>query len=500
MSVWTEIINAALIGCERKSPSLNGATDRLGGLLAQLDQNDREGALLGAAALVSLYERAGTLPLKDIPPAPEACEPDDAPRCSERAAGRLAMMLRGEYQEHLPEWLAKTAAGGARAPEELLPLLLELGRMREWLREEIAPVLGARGRWLQAQNQSWDFAISGLDETLWETGRLDQRIAFLGALRKRDAARARELLASSWENESPKDRSSFLIMFNKGLSLDDETFLELALDDKRKEVRQTAADLLARLPGSALGRRMFERARPLLMFKLGRLKRKEIEIRLPEKCDKAMQRDGVEPKPALRGVGEKAWWLQQMLDSIPPKLWSRESGWQASELIEAANKSEWKDVLLDGWSGAAARSRDAEWADTLLGETFEKMDAARLFDVLPPARQESFIIELLRKHPSLHTTRPAYKFIRSCRRQWGEALSRAVIDSLLRHPATASSDNVWWPVFTNDIGCCLDPALIPKTISRLTKTTKPPAQPAPAVEQFLNFIQFRHEMLEEINQ
>jgi uncharacterized protein DUF5691 len=500
MSLWTEIVNTALIGCERKPPSLSGAADKLGVLLAKLDQNDREGALLGAAALVSLYERAGTLPLKDTPPMPEACEPGDSPRCGELAAVHLAMMLRGEYQEHLPEWLAASASVGLRAPEELLPQLLELGRMREWLREEIAPVLGARGRWLQAQNASWDFAVDGLDETLWETGRLDQRIMFLGALRKRDAARARELLTSNWEKESPKDRSGLLLMFKKGLSLDDEAFLELALDDKRKEVRQAAADLLASLPGSALSNRMFERARPLLTFKLSRLRRREIEIRLPEKCDKAMQRDGVEPKPALRGVGEKAWWLQQMLGLIPPKVWSQESGWKAGELIEAANKSEWKDVLLDGWSAAAARSRDAEWADALLVETFEKMDAARLFDVLPPARQESFIIELLRKHPSLHTTKPAYKFIRSCRRQWGEALSRAVIDRLLRNPATAGSDNVWWPIFTNDIGCSLDPALIPETISRFTETTKPPAQRAPAVEQFLNFIQFRHEMLKEIKQ
>src|SRR5262249_32326647 len=112
MRFWPEIINAALIGCERKSPSLYGAADKLGVLLAQLDQNDREGALLGAAALVSLYERAGTLPLKDMPPAPEACEPDDAPRCGERAAGRLARMLRGEYGELFPEWVAKAAAWG----------------------------------------------------------------------------------------------------------------------------------------------------------------------------------------------------------------------------------------------------------------------------------------------------------------------------------------------------------------------------------------------------
>ena len=97
------------------------------------------------------------------------------------------------------------------------------------------------------------------------------------------------------------------------MSLDDETFLEAALDDRRKEVRGAAADLLARLPESALRRRALERALPLLKFKSNKLRRKTIEVTLPEACDKAMQRDGVEPKPGFRGVGEKAWWLQQML-------------------------------------------------------------------------------------------------------------------------------------------------------------------------------------------
>src|SRR5215468_4201803 len=141
MSLWNEIINTALIGSERKPLSLDPAAGALGDLLAQLDQNDREGALLGAAALVSLYERAGTLPMKDARPSPEACEPDDAPRCGERAAVHLAMMLRGEYQRLLPEWLAKVAAAGLRAPEELLPLLLELGRMQEAAPGEILPAL-----------------------------------------------------------------------------------------------------------------------------------------------------------------------------------------------------------------------------------------------------------------------------------------------------------------------------------------------------------------------
>jgi len=160
MSLWNEITNTALIGCERKPLSIqspgqpgNGlSADKLGALLSQLDQNDREGALLGAAAAVSLYERAGSLPSKGAWPLPEACEVDAMPRCGERAAIHLSMILGGEYPELLPEWLTQVAATGKRAPEELLPPLLELGRMRQDLRQSILPVLGARGRWLAAQS------------------------------------------------------------------------------------------------------------------------------------------------------------------------------------------------------------------------------------------------------------------------------------------------------------------------------------------------------------
>ena len=45
-------------------------------------------------------------------------------------------------------------------------------------------------------------------------------------------------------------------------------------------------DLLARLPESALRRRALERALPLLKFKSNKLRRKTIEVTLPEACDK----------------------------------------------------------------------------------------------------------------------------------------------------------------------------------------------------------------------
>jgi uncharacterized protein DUF5691 len=502
MSLWNEITNTALIGCERKALSLDGATGDLGVLLSQLDQSDREGSLLSAAAIVSLYNRATTLPMKDAQPLPEACDLDDAPLCGRRAAGHLEMMLRGEYRANLSQWLEKAAEAGLRAPGWLLPQLFELSRMRELEREKISPVLGARGRWLQAQNPAWTSAIDGLDEKLWETGNSEQRRAVLAELRKRDAARGRELLASRWNKESPKNCAVLLGALENGLSLDDEAFLEVALDDRRKDVPRVAADLLAHLPGSALCGRMFERVRPLIAFRLDGLKRKTIEVTSPEACDNAMRRDGVAVmKPFYHSGDEKTWWLGQMLRLIPPEVWSQESGWTISELIEAAKFGGWESVLFEGWLRAALFRQRLEWAGALLDEPYMQDKAQSLFQILPQARQEAFIINLLKADPVLNTSKTAYSYIGSCRRLWSETFSRAVINSLL-HTGTLNSLSYHsiWESAKYTVGCRLDPALIPETIARITEATKPPARRAPEVEQFLDFIQFRHEMLKEINQ
>src|SRR5205085_3634142 len=170
--------------------------------------------------------------------------------------------------ELLPEWLTAVVAASQRVPAEFIPALLERGRTHETLRDLLLPAVGERGRWLAAQNDEWSYVSSAEeDEAIWETGTQAQRLAFLKGARLRDAARALELLSATWQTEAPKERAEFIKLFAYGLSLADETFLEAALDDKRKEVRQAAAELLWQLPASALCQRMRGRALPLLQFK-----------------------------------------------------------------------------------------------------------------------------------------------------------------------------------------------------------------------------------------
>src|SRR5439155_11236398 len=113
------------------------------------------------------------------------------------------------------------------------------------------------------QRADWSYASSVPaaestvdDADTWELGAIPSRVGYLARLREREPSRARELLAAAWDEEAPDDRAALLGALETGLSPTDEPLLERALDDRRRQVRAVALDLLARLPGGAWGQRM----------------------------------------------------------------------------------------------------------------------------------------------------------------------------------------------------------------------------------------------------
>jgi hypothetical protein len=295
----------------------------------------------------------------------------------------LARALSGEASAVISEWLEMAAAREMIVPEEHLPALLDAVADRAELQDALLPVLGSRGRWLAARNPAWRWAAAaprveaaeeGAPEDArgaWETETADGRRMLLRRARRVDPALGLELVRSTWDADAPKDRAAFLAGLREGLSDADEPFLEAALDDRRKEVRQAAVDLLRRLPTSRLARRMAECARPLLRISLpsGGLLSKvtgakpEITVELPAECTKEMVRDGVEPK-APQGTGERAWWLRQLLAATPPSTWSADA--PPETWVAAAARSEWGNALLPVFATAAEHYGDAGWAEALI--------------------------------------------------------------------------------------------------------------------------------------
>jgi hypothetical protein len=447
-----ELTQIALLGTERQGVSVPAPRTALGELESQVDVNQRERALLSLAALSGLHERIGILPARDNASLPQPCPTERQRPAGERAGSLLLRLLAGEFAELLPVWLTLAAREGLIALPEALPSLLDMGRSKPDLREAILPVLGERGRWLAAQNADWAW-VSGAaseDEDLWHHGERPARLLFLQRLRRTNAGRARELLAETWKDEAAEDRATFIAAFEAGLTLEDEPFLEAALDDKRKEVRRNAAALLARLPHSALVHRMTERAKPLLRFvpwasgsvlKLKKGKPAAIEVTLPAECGKAMQRDGIEPKPQ-QGFGERAWWLIQLLEVAPLDLWAREWNSVPAEIVAAALRGEGTKELFEAWTRAAIRQQNATWAEALFGAALDGKRADKFEGLLaamsPPQREARLAALLLENDKKARDLQPA--LIAQCRHDWSPGFSRAVLAFMRKESAQTSGD------------------------------------------------------------
>jgi hypothetical protein len=483
----------------------------LSGFLCDLNHSDPEEALLSAAAALSLYQQAGQLPVKDNQPLPEPCQPEELPCCNHRAGQYLRLMLLNEREKLLPEWLSAATQAGQRAPEDCLPGLLELGRNSRSLHSAILPVLGNRGHWLAAQNPEWDYAVGkDIDET-WTTGSRVTR-QLLQQLRAKDPAAARERLAAVWEQEKSEERLALLNVFQTGLSLDDEPFLEAALDDRRKEVRQKAAELLAHLPESRLCQRMTQRVRPLLILQEKR-NRLHLDFTLSDAAEQGMARDGIDSKQPPHLLGTNAWKLLQMVAAMPLSVWYEINGQPPTEWIQAAKRSEWDRTLVEGWAIAALRQGNIEWAEVLLSVhgnfngylvSQDKLIQG-LIGVLPHEKRDAFFLNLLQSSPMpFDSKHPAFSLLCHYRYPWSVQLSRTVIEGIRRYLTNPKNKNSYdwsFQLALKDFAYYIAPSVEPEVSASLPAVV--PKQSGwssywiEAIEEFLALLHFRWEMLKE---
>ena len=518
MIVWEDLLKTALLGTDRQRAPVNagGATPAaIASTLSLLPQARPDAALLAAAAVVSTSLRAGRIApvdasIRQHPP----CDPDEAPAPGVRAEQQLRRTLVGDHRDLLPEWLAACAAASRRVPATSLPALREVARLHTEYRDALLPVLGKRGRWLAAQNPDWSYAAgaagaasdTGDADALWQTGDRAARLSLLKSLRHSNPSCARALVESTWSREPADDRARFLGAMETGLSLSDEPLLEAALDDRSKEVRRTAAALLARLPNSQLVRRMTERARPLLAWKPG--KKPKVEVTLPPAPDKAAERDGVEPKPSQTRFGRKQWWMWQTLAAVPPSIWSKQWGAGPAGIIAAVGKNDFENMLVTGWAQAAARHGDAAWAEAILSteaatvvEWAGQELAGQLVALLPDARRDALLLDQLAadaRHERGGEDSAALVMLQSHAGPWSRNLSRAVVERV--------RDIIRRPPLTDWVGSTLlreaatrvPPDMLDELTAGWPENVKTWDQWKRMVDEFLSTVQFRRDMLEEI--
>jgi uncharacterized protein DUF5691 len=396
---WAGLVDAAVLGAGRsRVPAAPGTCAALAA--AGLDDTDDPTRLLHQAAALSRARRAGFRP-PDVSdrPAPAPAGDDGRPPVPLNAERRLAGLLAAGQYDLAAEWLGHL--DGRRPPDVLVPELLTAAAGRPGLRAALLPVLGPLAGWLAGFNDEWAWAraagpLPDDPAPLWQTGSGEERRALLGRLRTADPAAGRNLVASTWEADSYRDRAAFVAMLATGLSLDDEPLAARALADRRAEVRGAAADLLAALPGSRYSRRATARAAAAVRVQRAG-SRPRLELTIPQVVTAEMLADGIE-RTQSGGIREQGELLRQLVAAAPAGMWPGHTGLDPAALLALAYRTDWPGALRDGWTVAAVRDRDLDWVTGLLGHPsqWRAVDrpadhGLRLLAALPTAARERWL-------------------------------------------------------------------------------------------------------------
>lgn len=389
--------------------------------------------LLEAAALLGPLVRAAT-PLPATPTLPPPAAVEALPPIGARAAYHLDLLLGGSYGPALPEWLALARDAGRRVLPRQLPALLQRAEAEADLRPETVSVGGERLRWLATywpRPLDWLPQTSRLPADTPPSALTPLAVTDLTRWRATDAAAARTALADAWEALEPRQKARLLPALLTGLHTADEPLLERALDDRRKEVRQAAAEVLSYLPDSALQDRLWSWAAAALQYRDG-----DVLVSYPSPLPKATARDGIYPTGSKTAGGLPASWLAQIVARIDPRRWQTAWGATPTTIVGRLGEQPHTRLLLPALAEALVRFPAPAWEAALcriwlhLGErTTWDHPAGRV--VLARAPAETFnelLLDWLARHgPLVAADTLAATWLTLGRQPWRPALTRILL-------------------------------------------------------------------------
>ncbi|CAN5601492.1 hypothetical protein BH11CYA1_BH11CYA1_28740 [soil metagenome] len=463
-SPFYELTETAILGTDRKPLNCILASGDLGQTISDISlrddggQSQPERILIDQLTTLSIARKAGSH-AKIFTDLMTVCPSEKQLRVSERSLALLVQILALETKgselrpsKMVAEWLFFCAAAKQRVPEEFVPRLLSLGKNISELHSLIEQCCGEHFAWLLSLNQEWYGAYNRHEYTtlegsqqvaslinVFETAELKERHLALQALRQVSAEQGLNVLKLSFEKETFDSKILFLKALSVGLSISDEPFIEeIALADRRKEVRLQAAAQLCLIEGSRYQQRMIERANLYLDYDK---KEKQFIINLPDKVDESMTRDGIVEVLTLDSrLGQKATWLCQILSLVPASHWQKRFNLSAKEIVQTAMaSSEWSLALSLALLNSAAKFAEVEIQQAILdsGEIHltDSQSGLLLLKALPHTILENLILQKLPSwsHQSEQAPRlDLWYYLEQVDFNWSEHFTREIMKFIIK--------------------------------------------------------------------
>lgn len=443
MSGFDDVVRAAALGARNRPLTAASLSAPVAAVLSGADGAERvlEAAAAHAAAARTAIPAAPATAL-NLPARP-------APVIDPGLADILTriMALDHPQDEFIVRVLRLVRRRGLRLPPPLLNRVASALSGDD--RDEVVAVMDERDRAVFALDERWAARIRRFaqrdappDPARWEEGDAQERADHLARLRRTDPDAARALLADgAWLRARAPEREQILDALAIGLGPADEQILEERLDDRAEAVRGRAAELLSRLPSSALIARAEALAERHVVVTRRALRAPAVELHGIEMTD-ALARDRY-PAKAHRTSASLAR-LEEVIARIPTWRWPDLVGISAAELARARVRCDGQKVeLLVPLVRAAVAWRDGELA-AALADLGPSPAPAGLFGLLDEPRREALLHRLI--------AAKRYSAVVTCTLSWPSELtaeqSRVFARSLIAvtRPGSYISDSRWWGV------------------------------------------------------
>lgn len=443
MSGFDDVVRAAALGARNRPLTEASLSAPVAAVLSGADGAERvlEAAAAHAAAARTAIPAAPATAL-NLPARP-------APVIDPGLADILTriMALDHPQDEFIVRVLRLVRRRGLRLPPPLLDRVASALSGDD--RDEVVAVMDERDRAVFALDERWAARIRRFaqrnappDPARWEDGDAQERADHLARLRRTDPDAARALLADgAWLRARAPEREQILNALAIGLGPADEQILEERLDDRAEAVRGRAAELLSRLPSSALIARAEALAERHVVVTRRALRAPAVELHGIEMTD-ALARDRY-PAKAHRTSASLAR-LEEVIARIPTWRWPDLVGISAAELARARVRCDGQKAdLIVPLIRAAVAWRDGELA-AALADLGPSPAPAGLFGLLDEPRREALLHRLI--------TAKRYSAVVTCTLSWPSELtaeqSRIFARSLIAvtRPGSYISDSRWWGV------------------------------------------------------
>lgn len=435
MESWNNVINAALLGTEKKPLRKEEVDEAFAQSIEAMEQRtaDNEERFLQTAALVYNYRQCGFLPVKKEAFSLPLSEAEEKQYASALAHAVLKDVADSGSASLLEFWLEQCSHKGQIVLPDLLATLFDLGIIAKRLQPLLKTVGGKRGEWLTQFNEEWAWNQSASDEELWQTGSLAQRKALLAQWRKNDPAKALEALQQTWLQEAVAAKAALLEAMFVNLSENDLPWLEEVAKEKGKTVAAAAERLLRIIPSSTTVQRyqhVLKQSIRLTTSKglLGIGSKTLFTVKLSDEGRDVFKVTADEERD--KNVSDEGFILNQLISRVPPRFWEEVFSPDRKKLIALFAAEETAGPFTPALVKAAVRFHDLDWLRDLLA-TDEATFHDGALPVLPQAEAEAYALRFMNDEKAAAS---ALLHVGDFEREWSLPFTKAVLRYTAQSP------------------------------------------------------------------